>query len=243
MAKKIEIIAEVGINHGGDIKRALTMLDMAAKAGADTVKFQTVNADAVYKPEDPLYRIFKKVQFLPGDWMGLKCRAEQLGVEFLSTPGDRGSADLLKSIGVKRFKIASDSAKDVDFVKYIMGFGKPILVSTGHVEPFELKALIESYGDLPQVVFHCVSKYPPTSREADLYKIGTIRQILPQEIRVGYSDHIPWIESAVLAVGLGARVIEKHVKFGNGDIDAPVSISFEEFKKMVKMIRRMEELL
>jgi len=240
---KIEIISEIGINHSGDLNKAHYMIEESKRVGVDTIKFQMVNPDLVYKQDDPLYKIFKDVEFLYGDWLQLKRHVEKLGLKFLCTPGEKESADKLRSIGMERFKIASDSATDIEFVNYLISLGKPILVSMGHVDFRYVRDLLNKYDKEPETVFYCVSKYPPETKDVDFNIINKLQEIVTIGTKIGYSDHFPFIESCLIAVSKGATVIEKHVKVSDNDIDAPCSVSFNELEKMVKNIRVMETLL
>jgi sialic acid synthase SpsE len=241
---KVEIICEIGINHGGDFRKVKKMINLARISGADTIKFQTVNPDLIYKKSDPLYDIFKKVQFKLSQWRELKKLVEDVGMEFLSTPGDKESVDLLDSLGVKRFKIASDSFADIDFVNYVIDKGKPFLVSTGMAKSIgEISETVSKYSCPPAVVFHCVSKYPPAVDELNLERITQLKSFLVPDIKIGYSDHLPWVESALVGVMKGASVIEKHFKLSANDIDASVSLDLLDFWKMSERIRKLEQIL
>lgn len=248
----IQIISEIGINHGGSMNLAKKLVLASLQAGVDTVKLQTVNPDLVYKKSDPLYSIFKKTQFSKEQWIELKELVESYKMEFLSTPGDRESVDMLDSIGVKRFKIASDSAKDVDFVNYVMSKGKPVILSTGYFKNIgEIISFIHNYQCFPDVILHCVSKYPTPPEMADLYKITELKDYFYtnqfykkyQNIKIGYSDHVQSYIACLTAVNKGAEVIEKHIKLDDKCVDANVSIEPDEFKRMVRLIREMEVLL
>lgn len=239
--EKIIVIAEAGINHGGDIKVAHEMIDVAYAAGADVVKFQTVNPDLVYDKGDELYDIFSKVRLPKKDWIALKDHAEAIGIEFLSTPGEEESVDLLNSIGVEGFKIASDSAKNIDFVSYVMSKNKPVIVSTGHMTTVdEIVEIVNQYPRLPDTILHCVSQYPVSESNAALYKIPQLIEKF-KDVRIGYSDHTTGIATAVSAVMLGAKVIEKHFMLSKKAIDAPVSLMPEELKEMINKIRRLND--
>ena len=242
--EKITIIAEAGINHGGDVKVAHDMIDAAVEAGADVVKFQTVNPDLVYPDTSgELYKIFKKVQLKKEDWITLKAHAERVGIEFLSTPGDRESADLLEEIGVNAFKIASDSGRDVEFVKHVMDKNKPMIISTGHMTSVEdTIETMDKYTRYPEIIMHCVSKYPCPDADAALYKIPElIAATKDKSTVIGYSDHTVGISTAVSAVMLGARVLEKHFMIDKKAIDAPVSLMPDQLKELITKIRSLEK--
>jgi len=241
------IVADIGINHGGNVKTALNLIDACAWIGVDVVKFQTVNADLVYKKDNPLYAIFKKNELSLNDWILLRNRATELGLEFMSTPGDFDSVDLLDAIGVQRFKIASDSASNATFVNHVFGRGKPVIVSTGMSTTDEIfKIMTTEYKSQPQYLLHCVSKYPTQTKDANLRRITTFKKklkLLKWNTKVGYSDHVQGHEASLAAVALGAELIEKHIKWNEDCVDAAVSLSPIQFHEMILKIRQLEQML
>lgn len=235
-----EIIAEIGINHKGQIDLAHELIDGAFHAGADTVKFQTVNPDLVYQTDDPLYPIFKSVQFTPDQWAELKAHCDRIGVEFLSTPGERESVDLLVRLGVRRIKVASDASTDVDFVNYVLHQNKPVILSTGHMpSAYRVVEYLDTYFRKPEYVLHCVSAYPCPPEMANLKKLQEM-VLMIHDCKVGYSDHVPGIMASIMAVTMGASLIEKHIKKDETCIDAPVSVNLTELSEMVKAIREID---
>lgn len=245
MAKRTVIIADIGINHGGDANLAKKLIQACVYAGVDVIKFQTVNADAVYKKDDPLYEIFKKVELSLNDWIDLKNTVVSYGKEFLSTPGDTVSADMLNNIGVERFKIASDSAGNLNFVNYVASFKKPYILSTGMLRIDEVEAYVNGggYNTLPEYVLHCVSNYPTQDKDAGLSRITQFKNTLKPEVKIGYSDHVRGYDASLAAVAMGAELIEKHIKFDDSCVDASVSLAPLEFKDMIDKIRKLEEML
>jgi len=244
----IIVISEIGINHGGDINKAHALIEIAAEAGAEIIKFQTVNADEVYKKDDKYYSIFKQAEFNRKQWVELKRHVESLKKGFLSTPGDLKSLELLVDIGVSAIKVASDSADNIRFVNTVLKCGKWTIISMGHMKTVEeMITLFNSYETYPQTVMYCVSKYPTPPSEANLSNIMDWKIAIEGEnfkrTTIGYSDHVPGIVSAITASALGAEFIEKHIKLTDHDIDAPVSLFGYEFKVMVDQIRIVEKLL
>ena len=240
-----EIIAEIGINHGGDIKLAHELIDLAAKAGAKTIKFQMVNPDLVYFKKDRLYEIFDKARFTKEQWRELKHDVENRFLKFLCTPGDRESVECLEELGVDRYKIASDSAKRIDFVNDILAKKKPVLISTGEMSSVnEILRYISTYNRAPDAVLHCVSKYPVEPEDANLRRISLLKKHEDEYgFITGYSDHTRGYEASLVAVSLGARIIEKHIKKTDDCIDAKVSLFPEDFETMVREINRIDRLL
>lgn len=234
----VEIIAEIGINHNGNEKIAHKMIEAAFSAGATTVKFQTVDPDACYKPDTELYRIFSKCRFGDDVWATLKEHAEQLNMRFLSTPSDEGSANLLDFIGVDRYKVASDSASNIPLIRYLQSKGKPLIVSTGMSSNDNLEALYEELDKTKDVIMHCVSSYPLPTNQANMNRMRQIKWP-----KIGYSDHTMSLIPSVMAVANGACIIEKHFKLNENCIDAPVSFHLNDFRKMVAMIREAEMAL
>lgn len=246
--KKTLIVADVGINHGGDINKTQMLIDACVDSGVDVIKFQTVSADEIYKTDDPLYKIFKNTEFPIDYWKTIKNYVEMYEKEFLSTPGSKKDVDVLDSIGVKRFKIASDSAKDWPFVNYVMSKKKPVIVSTGMVDLSEMKDLLEhKYKHTPEYILHCVSKYPTEQKDANLNRIVQFKKgfidVMGLNTKIGYSDHVVGYEASLAAVTMGADLIEKHIKLDNNCVDAAVSLTPFEFKEMVQKIRNLEHMM
>ncbi len=238
---KVEIIAEIGINHSGNLVKAMEMVNLVAQSGADTAKFQMVNPDLVYKTSDPLWKIFHSARFSIESWARLKHHTEARGLEFLCTPGEKESADNLDKLGVKRFKVASDSAKDVKFVNYVLSKGKPTIVSMGQLTNFmDIVHLVDKYSRQPDYIFHCVSKYPTAPTEANM---DLLKELIRGGFTMGYSDHVQGYEACLLAVAYGATVVEKHFMLTAQDIDAPVSLFHGKFNRMVHEIRALEQLI
>ncbi len=239
-------VAEIGINHGGNYKKALHMIDMAESAGADAVKFQTVDADLVYPKDSELYQIFSRCSLKEEEWAALKKEAEDMDLVFFSTPGEEKSADLLERLGVELYKVASDRAADIAFVNYVMAKGKPVIVSTGQMGvPSHVEQVIARYSSLPLAILHCVSLYPTPLKRATLQRIGML-QYSPHfrnKVSIGYSDHVSGI-SASLAAWEQYRVpiIEKHFKVDNHCVDAAVSVDSDWFSLMVRTINSMRNL-
>jgi len=240
----VEIIAEVGVNHSGDLAKAKKFVDVYSKLGADTIKFQTVDPEQYKDKDECLYEIFSRVAFTPDQWGELKDYTERKGCNFLSTAGDRKSLELLADLRVDRFKVASDASSDKSFVNKVMSHCKPVIVSFGKIRnQEEVASMIRFFVDTPQAVMYCVSKYPPRFGDVDLRKIRQLRNLLDKRIKIGFSDHLPIIGSAIAAVAYGARVIEKHVKLDDTEIDAPVSLGKKDFKIMVNEIRNLEKII
>ncbi|NDV27164.1 N-acetylneuraminate synthase family protein [Desulfovibrio sp. JC010] len=252
ISNKIFIIAEIGNNHEGDTDIARRLIDEAVDAGVDAVKFQTFVPDE-YVSADQVDRkaMLKKFQLSYAEFSELADYATQKGVIFMSTPFDEGSANALNKF-VPAFKIASCDVTFYSLLETVAKTGKPIVMSTGAASEAEVLAsckYIESCWEKEGIknpglaLLHCVSSYPTPEDEANLKAIQTLAET---GYISGYSDHTLGIDAAVLSVGLGARIIEKHftVDKNYSDFrDHQLSADPEELKLMVRKIRSAEALL
>lgn len=254
------IIAEAGVNHNGDIKKALKLVDAAAKAGADAVKFQTFAADrlvtrlspkAKYQSEttnarESQYEMLKKLELSPDAHRKLKSRAEEQGLVFLSTPFDVGSADFLELLGVSAFKIGSGELTDLPLLARIARKRKPMILSTGMSTREEVEQAVQTVqkeGLQEIALLHCVSAYPAPKEDVNLLAMQFLRDMF--NVPVGYSDHTEGIDVAVLAVACGACIIEKHLTLDRTlpGPDHRMSLAPKDFSAMVQKIRNTEKIL
>lgn len=243
---KIEIIAEIGINHEGKLEKALDMVRVAKEVGADTVKFQLVDPNFYDKnnsEQAELYKIFKRTFLTPEQHKEIKVYANRLGLNYLCTPSDVKMAEALyKIVRVNRIKIASDSAKDSNLVRYVQENKIPYLISRGMIgSANEVIQWANGLDSKLATILHCVSKYPTPDTEANLSQINMLKKVLPHKI--GYSDHTAGIYAPVVAVGAGATIIEKHFMTEGFEVDKAVSLMPYDFEKMVMLIRKAEKYL
>lgn len=258
--ESVFIIAEAGVNHNGDLNLARQLIDAAAEAGADAVKFQTFKAEKLVsrvakkadyqlqtteKSESQLEMI-KKLELDRAAHLDLLGYCQQKGIMFLSSPFDYESADLLDELGVVFAKIPSGELINLPFLRYIAAKHKPMIVSTGMANIAEVSEALETIyatGNTDVVVLHCVTEYPAPLEDTNLRAMQTLRDTF--KVPVGYSDHTLGIEIPVAAVALGARVIEKHFtldKTMEGP-DHKASLEPAELKLMVQSIRNVEKAL
>lgn len=261
MSQAIFIIAEAGVNHNGSLDMARQLIDKAAWAGVDAVKFQSFKASKLMTKETPKadyqkkttsgdsqFEMIKKLELSYNDHKVLKDYATKKGLEFMSTPFDHDSIDLLTEIGVKRFKVGSGDLTNVPYLRHMACKKLPIILSTGMAEMDEIvKALsvIEKAG-LPKekiTVLHATTEYPAPFNEVNLCAMTSMRKDL--KMKIGYSDHTPGIEIPIAAVALGATIIEKHFTLDNSleGPDHKASLEPEELKQMVEAIRNIEKAL
>ncbi len=223
-AGRVFVIAEAGINHNGDVGRALEMVDAAAAAGADCVKFQTFAADRLVVASGPKARyqqertgggsqrdLLKHLELSRAAHEKLIARCAERGILFLSTPFEEQSADLLEVLGVPAFKIPSGELTNLPFLRHIAAKGRPIILSTGMSTIGEVDAAvgaIEGTGNRSIVLLHCVSQYPAPAKHANLRAMRSLSEAFGYH--VGYSDHSVGISIALAAAALGAVLVEKH---------------------------------
>lgn len=266
--KSAFIIAEAGVNHNGSIERALELVEVAAKAGADAVKFQSFLAKnvvtkeartAAYQAERTAEKkqldMLKSLELSPEMHRQLADRCQALDIEFMSTPFDKESAELLIELGIKRIKISSGEVTNHPWLSYLATKDLPLILSTGMADLAEIKAAVSCIEKVkmkqnPKVslgqclmLLHCVSAYPTPLEEANLLAISTLDEAFG--LPVGYSDHTSGILLAPVAVALGACVIEKHITLDQTlpGPDHEASIEPNELAELIKNIRFVEASL
>jgi N-acetylneuraminate synthase len=254
------IIAEVGVNHNGDLDRALHLIDRATRAGADAVKFQTFRADALVRRDAPKadyqiattgnaenqYDMLRKLELSEADHRRLAKHCADRKIEFLSTPFDEDSADLLERIGVARYKIGSGEISNLFLLQHIAAKKKPVILSTGMSVLDDIDAalkVLRAGGAADVTLLHCVSDYPTQPKDVNLRVMETLRGRF--KVPVGLSDHTTGISVSLAAVALGAVAIEKHVTLDRTlpGPDHRASLEPEELDALVKGIREIEAAL
>jgi N,N'-diacetyllegionaminate synthase len=254
------IIAEAGVNHNGSLETALHMVDVAATAGADAVKFQTfraerlVTADApkanyqtrVSGAEESQYEMLRRLELPPFAYRELMRRCQEKNILFLSSPFDEQSADFLDGLNVPAFKVASGEITNLPFLTHLARKGKPLVVSTGmsYLSEVEQAVLtIGAAGDAKIILLHCVSNYPANPTDANLRAMATLFTAFG--VPVGYSDHVLGLEVALAAVALGACVIEKHFTLDRSlrGPDHQASLTPEELARLIEGVRIVEAAL
>ncbi len=251
------IIAEIGVNHNGQVSLAKDMILEAKSCGADCIKFQTFKASRVASNSAPkaTYQLgttdstesqlamLHKLELSEADYRELAAFCDKHDVVFLSTPYDVEDADFLDEIGVQAFKVASGQAIETRFLQHLARKGKPILLSTGMctlAEVDEAVRTIRKEGNYDIVVLQCTTNYPSAIQDSNLLAMRTMAESLG--VLVGYSDHTKSLTAAVAAVALGARVVERHFTLDKSLPGPDHSSSSEphEFRMMVEMIRETE---
>jgi N,N'-diacetyllegionaminate synthase len=263
MIDRVVIIAEAGVNHNGEIEKAIELIDVAADAGANFVKFQSFKAErlvninakkASYQiknskgEKDTQFEMLKKLE-IGDDWYPtLIHRCKEKGIQFLSTGFDEISIDLLENLNIPFHKIPSGEITNKPFLQHIARMGKDIVLSTGMANLKEVKAALdvlylEGIKKSQVTVLHCNTEYPTPMEDVNLLAMKEMAKDL--KVKVGYSDHTLGIEVPIAAVALGARVIEKHFTL-NRNLPGPdhaASLEPEELKSMVNAIRNIEKAI
>jgi N,N'-diacetyllegionaminate synthase len=253
------MIAEVGVNHDGDLATALELVEAAAAAGAEAVKFQTFDSAALTTPAADLAayqreragevagqrEMLEALELTADEFRAVAQRCRERGVLFLSTPFDLGSAELLAQLGVPAFKVGSGELTNLPFLRALSEYGLPLLVSTGMATLEEVAAAVRviTAGQAPLVLLHCVSSYPAPPQEANLRAITTLREAFG--VPVGYSDHCLGSEVTMAAVARDACVIERHLTLDRNRPGPDHAASMEpgELAELVRRIREVEASL
>ena len=252
------IIAEAGVNHNGSVTMAKELIDIASKAGADIIKFQTFEASKLVTKSaqkaryqilntannESQLKMLKELEISFEDQIELKKYADNKNIEFLSTAFDLGSVNFLKKLNLRRYKIPSGEITNLPYLRLIGSLGKPVILSTGMSNLIEIhQALDQLYSrglDKNNItIMHCTTEYPAPFKDINLRALETLKKEFNTEI--GYSDHSTGIEVSLAAVALGARIIEKHLTIDN-NLEGPdhkASIEPYQFEKLVKGIRNI----
>jgi len=279
------VIAEAGVNHNGSLKLALELVMAAAKAGADIVKFQTFNADAMVSHcaqkadyqkattglDETQLEMLKRYELSERDHIAIIERSEACGIEFLSTPFDIPSLELLEKLGLKRYKLSSGDITNWPLIHRIGMTGKPLIMSTGMSTLDEVRGALgvfllgaleperipneqilndvctsstgKTYLEKNMTLLHCTTQYPTPLEDVNLLAMDLLRETFG--LTVGYSDHAEGIFVSVCAAAMGASVIEKHFTLDKNlpGPDHRASITPDELAELVREVRMVERML
>ncbi|EHN6894845.1 N-acetylneuraminate synthase [Campylobacter upsaliensis] len=258
--KKVLIIAEAGVNHNGDINLAKKLIEQAAKAGADVVKFQTFKANscvsvsakkAKYQlettaKEESQLEMIEKLELSYESHFELMKHCKKHGIAFLSTPFDLESVEFLRGLDLPYFKIPSGEITNLPYLKAVAKCKKKVLLSTGMANLGEIEAaltILRKNGTRNITLLHCNTEYPTPFEDVNLNALKTLKEAF--KLEVGYSDHTEGIVASLGAVALGAVVIEKHFTLDK-TMEGPdhrASLEFEELRALCKDIRELEKAL
>lgn len=257
---RIFIIAEAGVNHNGSLDLAMQLVDAAKASGADAVKFQTFRAEllatrsahkAPYQERttasaESQFEMLQRLELDAPAHLSLIAHCRKVGIQFLSSPFDMASADLLAKMDVPLFKVPSGEITNLPFLTHIASKKRPVILSTGMStleEVEEAVQVITTYGASRLTLLHCVTEYPAPYAEVNLRAMQTLRSAFG--LPVGYSDHTPGIEIAIAAAALGAEVIEKHFTLDRSlpGPDHKASLEPAELQQMVEAVRHVESAM
>lgn len=253
------IIAEAGVNHNGRLDLALKLVDAAKEAGADAVKFQTFKSEGVMTKNVPMAEyqkkntgksqsmldMVKRLELKYDDFIKIKKYCDKKGIIFLSAPHSYDAIDFLSGL-VPAFKFGSGDLTNLPALKQAAKFGKPMILGTGMATMAEVKEAIrcvKKAGNNKIIVLHCTTNYPCPFKDVNLRAMQTMMEEL--DVLIGYSDHTLGTLVPIMAVGLGACMIEKHLTL-NKNLAGPdhiASLEPDELKKMVEVIRNAEKAL
>ena len=253
--KKAFIIAEIGVNHNGDIKKAFKLVDAAVQAKCDAVKFQTFDVDTmVHKSADLAEyqkkssntnqkKMLKKYELSYESFLNIKKYCDRKKIIFLSTPFDIKSADFLKNL-VPAFKISSGDNDNYLLLEHIKKFNKPIILSLGMTNHKEIYKILKDIklNKSKLALLHCISEYPTLLKDSQL---GVINELKKTGHIIGFSDHTIGYEASLGAICLGAKIIEKHITLNNEMIgpDHKASLNVKHLRDFIDKLRTMENLV
>lgn len=281
--QKVYIIAEAGVNHNGSLDLAKKMVDVAVKAGADAIKFQSFVAEGLVRKNAPKaeyqvsttddnetqFKMLKKMELNVANHYELLEYCQRNKIQFLSTPFDIGSVDLLTRLNLPIIKVGSGEITNAPLLLKIAQTGKPIILSTGMstIGEIEMALSVLAYGYIDRagipnsieqfkaafcsiegqdvlrekvVLLHCTTEYPAQFKDVNLQAMTTLKETF--RLSVGFSDHTPGIAISIAAVALGANVIEKHFTLDRSlpGPDHQASLEPEELRILVRSIREVE---
>lgn len=248
------IIAEIGINHNGSVDFAKKMIDIAVTTGCDAVKFQKRTVDVVYSKEE-LERERKSVfgntngdlkrglEFGEEEYRVIDDYCKKKGIIWFASCWDEGSVDFMEKFNIPCYKIASASLTDDKLLKYTRSKGKPIMLSTGMSTMEQIRHAVSVLGEDNLIILHCTSTYPSNAEETNLRVIETFKKEF--SCPIGYSGHERGVTPSVIAVALGASVVERHITIDrtNWGSDQAASLEMAGLYHMVRDIRQTPYLL
>ena len=241
------LIAEAGINHGGNFQKAIKLINTAKETGAHAIKFQTYKTEKRVSRKNKVFDILKKCELNFFDFEKLKKYCEKKKIIFFSTPFDKESVNFLNDINVKLFKIASFDISNYDLIDEIIKTKKKTILSTGMASLNEIKKTYKKFSsnNIDCSLLHCISAYPNKDENSYLSNILFLKNNF--NCNIGLSDHTKDIKTSIYSYLLGARIFEKHFKLNNKDncVDKDVSLTpfqmkllFNELTKITKILGR-----
>ena len=240
---KTFIIAEIGINHGGRFKNCIKLIKAAKNAGADSVKLQITDPETSYEKKTKSYKEFSRARLNENELLKLKNFCDKNKIIFFVTPGDIKSLQIVSKLNLKVIKISSGLITNLPLIEEASKLNLPIILSTGMALKNEIKLAIKSaklFNKKGVAVLKCTSVYPAKPKLLNLNAILEYKKYF--NVPIGYSDHSLGLEACIIAVSIGAKIIEKHITLNKNlkGADHRLSLEPNEFKKMVTSIRNIE---
>jgi len=255
------IIAEVGINHNGEVAKVFEMIDIAKETGVDAVKFQTFKAEEFVSDPMQTYtyhsqgkeitesmlEMFKRYELRETDWYDIKSYCDKRGIMFLSTPQNLSDLEILQKVGIGAVKVGSDDFTSLPLLREYVKTGLPIILSCGMSTEQEINDTLKAVGaldDYPAILLLCTSQYPTPPEDAYLLRILALIEKYPQ-VPIGFSDHTKGVLAAPVALALGACIFEKHFTLDHSLLgpDHWFSADPNELKEFVSNIRTSQRML
>jgi N,N'-diacetyllegionaminate synthase len=252
----VELVAEIGQAHEGSLGLAHSYVDAVADCGIHAAKFQVHIAEAESSASEPFRVLFskedstrfaywKRMEFTPEQWAGLKAHCEEKGIEFLASPFSVAAVRLLESLGVRRYKVGSGEMSNLLMLEHIARTGKPIILSSGLSTFTDLDHTVEflrPFGNKLSIL-QCTTSYPTNPRELGLNVISQLK--VRYGLPVGFSDHSATVYAGIAAVALGAEILEFHVVFDRGQFgpDSKASLEIRELGELVRGVRIVSEAI
>ena len=242
--KDFFLIAEAGINHNGNLKKAFRLVDEAKKSGASAIKFQTYTTEKRVKKDSPIFKILKKCELNYDNFLELKNYCDKKKIVFFSTPFDIESVKFLNKIKVKLFKISSFDIANKSLINEIIKTKKPTIVSTGMASLNEINNTYKLFkkNRVPIALLHCVSSYPNNEENSYLSNITDLKKKF--NCNIGLSDHTKNIKTSIYSYISGANIIEKHFYLGKKHkcVDEPVSIDPSQMKQLKNELNKIDQI-
>ena len=255
------VIAEAGINHNGETAKALEMVSVAKKAGADAIKFQTFKASGILLDEsltytyssqgkevkESMYDMFKRCELLEEEWKQIKQKCVEENILFLSTPENQSDLELLLELGIQAIKVGSDDFTNIPLLIDYAKTKLPLIISCGMANLNEIRTTLEAIDALenyPIILMLTTSEYPTEPKNVNLLKLKNLKEIFPNII-LGYSDHTQGNLASSLAVAFGAKVLEKHFTLNN-ELPGPdhwFSVNPENLEEWIRSIKIAYDML
>jgi len=255
LGEPVFVIAEIGINHNGDIEIAKKLIDTAVKAGANAVKFQKRTIDVVYTREElakdrdnPFGStngdLKRGLEFGEDEYREIDRYCREKGILWFASCWDEGSVDFIDKFNPPYYKIASASLTDDELLRHTRSKGKPIILSTGMSTIEEIEHAVEVLGRESLILMHTVATYPAENKDLNLRVIYTLRQKFP-DLLIGYSGHEVGLPPSLIAVVLGACVVERHITLDRAmwGSDQSASVEPSGLERLVRDIRLCEEVI